>query len=350
MFFSSKKVIGVDLGSSSIKIVEMEPSGGKYNLISFGIIPTPHDAISNGQINNSAAISEAIHGLLREMKSKSKKAVTGMWGSSIIIKKINIPKVDKVVLKETIRFEAENYIPFDIASVSLCYEILPSSRSDETMDVLIIAAKNDELVQFAEVLTLSGLNCSVMDANSVALANCFELNYGSLRNETVAIMNFGSECTNFIVMSEGSLIFCRDIGVGGGSINTEICRSMGVSMAQAESFKVSALSGAEVPDEVHAALNAETERMVEEIKNGFDFFAASNNGIAVSRIYYSGGGSYLNSLIQQLGISLGVPFEKLDPFRNIKVNPKKFNDAYLDRISVFAPIAIGLAARGANKS
>lgn len=350
MFFSSKKVIGVDLGSSSIKLVELEVgSGGTYSLVSFGVMPTPADAISNGQVNDSSLLASSISGILRDSKTKTKAAVTGMWGTSIIIKKISIPRVDEKVLQETIRFEAEQYIPFEISSVALTHVALDSNNSPDTMDVLVVAAKSDQLVQYVEAVSLSGLKCSIVDANSIALANCFELNYGVFKNETIALMNFGAEMTNFVVLHNGNMIFCRDIGVGGNNISNEIARALGVSLSEADNFKISALAGAEVPDEVHSIINTETERIVEEIKNSFDFFSASNVGINIGRVFFSGGGSHLSSLIQQVAISLGITFEKLDPFKKIKVNTKKFNLNYLEKVSYLAPIAVGLASREAHK-
>lgn len=349
MFFSSKKVIGIDVGSSSIKIVELEPSGKTYKLISFGVVPTPKEAISNGQINDTSSIAGSIQSVIKETKTKCKVAVTGMWGSSIIIKKISIPKVDAKVLQDTIRFEAEQYIPFDISSVALTHVVLNSKSSNDTMDVLVIAAKSDQLIQYVEIVSLSQLKCTIMDANSLALANCFEMNYGVLREDTVALMNFGAEITNFIVLHKGELIFCRDIGVGGNNISSEISRVLSISHSEAEAFKLSALAGAEVPEEVHTIINTESERMVEEIKNSFDFFSASNVGIVVNKVYFSGGSSHIASLIQQVAIALGMNFEKMDPFKKVKVDTKKFNLTYLDKISYLAPIAIGLASREAYK-
>ncbi len=350
MFFGSKKVIGIDLGSSSIKLIELETNGKEFSLVSFGVSPTPSDSIANGQINDAAALAGSIQTLLRETKTKCKSAATGMWGSAIIIKKISIPKVDSKILRETIRFEAEQYIPFEISSVALTHVVLSSKSSPDTMDVLVVAAKSDQLLQYVEAITLSQIKCSVMDANSIALANCFELNYGKFRNETVALMNFGAEITNFVVLHHGDLVFCRDIGVGGNNFTSEISRVLNVSNEEAESFKLSSSSGVGVPDDVYSVINTETERMVDEIKNSFDFFSASNNGLTISRVFFSGGGSHVSTLVQQIAIALGVTFEKMDPFKKIKVNTKKFNLNYLERISTISPIAIGLAAREASKS
>jgi len=349
MLFGSKRVIGIDLGSSSIKLVELEASGKVYNLVSFGVIPTPSESIANGQINDSVALATSIQTLLKETKSKCKSAVTGMWGSAIIIKKISIPKVDSKILQETIRFEAEQYIPFEISSVALTHVVLDSKSSADTMDVLVVAAKSDQLLQYVEAISMSQLKCSIVDANSIALANCFEMNYGRIKNETIALMNFGAEITNFVVLHNGELVFCRDIGVGGNNFTNEISRAMSISTSEAESFKLSSSAGAGVPDDVHAVINSESERMVDEIKNSFDFFSASNNGLNISRVFFSGGGSHISTLIQQIAIGLGVNFEKMDPFRKIKVNTKKFNLNYLEKISTIAPIAMGLASREANK-
>lgn len=345
MLFSSSKIIGVDLGSNSVKFIELEPVGNSFQLVSFHMAPTPLNSISNGQITDTAMLAEPIRQCLKEAKTKTKKAATGMWGGTIIIKKISIPKVEKAVLDETIRFEAEQYIPFDINSVALTYVPLSLVLSGDTMEVLVIAAKSDEVVQYIETLSLAGLQCGVLDANGIALANCFELNYGKRQGETIAIFNFGAEVTTFVVIYNGELIFCRELGIGGASITAEIARSLGISPSEAESFKISAIEGAEVPDQVHAAINSEVERMVDEIKNSVDFFGASNVGINIGRVFYSGGGSHIPALIQQVAIILGVNFEKLDPFKAIKIDSKKFNLSYIERVSNFAAIAIGLAAR-----
>jgi len=350
MLFGSKRVIGIDLGSSSIKLIELESSGRGFNLVSFGVTSTPTDSIANGQINDTGMLANSIQSLLKETKSKCTKAVTGMWGSAIIIKKISIPKVDSKILQETIRFEAEQYIPFEISSVALTHVALESKSSPDTMDVLVVAAKSDQLLQYVEAITMSQLKCSIVDANSIALANCFELNYGKIKNETIALMNFGAEITNFVVLHNGELVFCRDIGVGGNNFTNEISRVMNISTAEAENFKLSSSAGVGVPDEVHSIINSESERMVDEIKNSFDFFSASNNGLTISRVFFSGGGSHISTLIQQIAIVLGVTFEKMDPFKKIKVNTKKFNLNYLEKISTIAPIAMGLASREANKS
>jgi type IV pilus assembly protein PilM len=348
--FSGAKIIGVDIGSSYMKVVEMEISAkGGLGLTSFGLAPTPAEAIVNGNITNAQELVNTIVGIKNQTKMTAKVGITGLSGSSVIIKKITIPKVDSKVLKETIRFEAEQYIPFDINSVALTYVPLKANENSETMDVLIIAGQNEVLLQYVEVVALSGLKCNIMDVNNFALANCFEYNYGVFPGETIAIMNFGHETTNFVVISSGEVIFCRDLGVGGSNFSSEISRSMGVTFAEAEAFKVSAVSGMEVPDEVHSIINSEIERYVEEIRNSFEFFTASNPNANIERYYFSGGTSQMIALVEQVAQSLNSPFERLDPFKKVKILDGKMSPSYIKQISHYAPIAVGLAARGKGR-
>lgn len=348
--FSGAKVIGLDIGSNCLKAIELELSPkGDLKLISFGMAPTPTECVSNGMIINSQELVTTVQGIIGQSKMTTKSCVTGLSGSSVIIKKITIPKVNSKVLKDTIRFEAEQYIPFDINSVVLTFVPLKANLNEETMDVLIIAGQNEILIQYVEVIALSGLKCSIMDANNFALANCFEYNYGLFPNETIGLMNFGHETTNFVVINNGEVLFCRDLGVGGLNFTNEISRGMGVTLAEAESFKISAVSGMEVPDEVHSIINSETERFVDEIKNSFEFFSASNPNTNIDRYYFSGGASQMISLIEQVAHALNAPFERLDPFKKVKIGDSKFNPSFLKQISHFVPIAIGLASRGKGR-
>lgn len=348
--FSGSKVIGLDIGSSYLKSIEMDlAANGKLSLLSYGMAPTPPESVANGMIINSQDLVTTIQGIVSQSKMSSKNVVTGLSGSSVIIKKITIPRVDNKVLKETIRFEAEQYIPFDINSVVLTFVPLKVNQNDETMDVLIIAGQNEILIQYVEVVALAGLRCAIMDVNNFALANCFEYNYGVFPSETIGIMNFGHETTNFVVINNAEVLFCRDLGVGGANFTNELSRSMGVTLAEAESFKVSAVSGMEVPDEVHSIINSEIERFVDEIKNSFEFFSVSNPSTNIDRYYFSGGTSQMITLVEQVAHSLGTPFERLDPFRKVKIADKKLSPSYLKQISHFAPIAVGLASRGKGR-
>lgn len=346
MLFGSKKLIGLDIGSHSIKLVELEPSGRGYNLVSFGMVPTPMGVVNQGDITDTGLLASAIQGLIAETRVRKKNVATGLFGTTVIIKKITMPRVDKKVIADQVRFEAEQYIPFEINRISLTHKVLNSNPSPEQMDVLLIAAQNEPLFKYVETVNGAGLNCSVVDVNAFALANCFELNYGANKGDTIGLLNFGSEVTNFVVYHNGEVIFSRDIGVGGGSLTAEIHKSMGVTIHEAESHKISAVMGQEVPDEVHSIISTETERLVEEIRNSFEFFSASNSDVRISRCFYSGGASQMSSLVKRSSQVLGIPFEFLNPFNSVR--SKKYDAGYLGQIAYFVPVAMGLATRQAG--
>ncbi|MFN3455472.1 MAG: type IV pilus biogenesis protein PilM, partial [Pseudobdellovibrio sp.] len=194
MFFSSKKVIGLDLGSSSIKMAELKITNSGAELENFASVQTPVQAMSNGEITDPFLLGESIKLLHKEQKFSRKSTSIGMWGNSAIVKKISLPKRDPKELQEQIKFEAQQYLPFDISQVTLEHHILPFSMNADMMDVLIIAAQNDFITKYVETTAFAGLNCKIVDISSLALANIFEFNYGKV-NEPVALFNFGASST-----------------------------------------------------------------------------------------------------------------------------------------------------------
>lgn len=345
MFFQSKKLIGLDIGSSSIKLAELDVSKKGANLVSFGFTPTPPNAVSAGEIVDIAGVGFAIQQLVQEIKSKRKKVATAMWGTAVIVKKITIPKMDRKLVKEQIRFEAEQYIPFDISNISLSHHILSNSLSPDTMDILLIAAQNELVKQYIQVVDMSGKTCETLDVSGFALANSFELNYGKLVGEVVGIFNFGASVTNFVVIQNGEVIFSRDIPVGGSNYTNEIHKGLGVTVGEAEALKLSAVSGREVPDEVHSIISSTNDNITEEVRSSLDFLSATTNGLTLTRAFYTGGSCAVNGLIESVSRNANVSMEMFNPFRRITANPKKFSPEYLEQISPFAAVVTGLGLR-----
>ncbi|RYZ74521.1 MAG: fimbrial assembly protein, partial [Proteobacteria bacterium] len=195
-----------------------------------------------------------------------------------------------------------------------------------------------------ETIESAGLSCSVMDISAFALANCFEANYGSL-DGTVALLNIGAGITNLVVLDKGEIIFCRDITIGGGIYTSEISKSMSVSIPEAESLKISASLGQEVPAEVNNILSNTNEQVVEEIKNSFEFYSATASGAPIQRLYVSGGSIFVPGLVEQLSKSVSAPYEVFDPFLKMSYDPKTFTAEYISQIKAISPIAMGLALR-----
>lgn len=348
MLFGSKKVIGLDIGTSTIKMAELEVSRSKVQLLSFGFAPTPVNSLNGGEITNPGLVSQAIHALAKEIKTKRKKVSTGMWGTAVIVKKITVPRIEKKMIGEQIRWEAEQYLPFDINSISLAYHVVNPNGTNETMDILLIAAQLELVGQYRTAVQNSGLELAVLDVSGFALANAFEANYGRSR-DTIGLINIGSGVTNFVVVSQGEVIFSRDVAIGGFNYTNEISKELGVTLPEAESLKLSAVNKGAVPDEVHSIMSATNDVITDEIRNSFEFFVGSNNGIGFNRCFVTGGSSSVPGLIEQVSKATQVSIERFNPFQKVKAS-KNFTDAYLRQIAPFAAVSMGLGMRKAGDS
>lgn len=344
MFFSSKKVVGIDIGSSAIKLAEITLAKGGATLDNFAVIPAPQQAITNGEITDSLLVSESIRSAFRENGFKNRTACVGLSGTAVIIKKISIPRVDPKKLREQVQYEAAQYLPFDVSQVTLEHHVLSFTSSPENLDILVIAAQNEYILNYINSISQAGLKCGVLDVNSLALANIFELNYGKT-SEPIALFNFGSNITNFLVLFQGEVIFSRDIPVGGFHFTNEISKNMGITFDEAETLKISQSGDQEVPEETRTFMNIALDYVTEEIRNSIDFYTATAQGHLITKAYFTGGASLTAGLIDHLVDVLKLPFEPFNPLMNLKPGTKKISPLYMQQITPFCSIACGLGVR-----
>jgi type IV pilus assembly protein PilM len=349
MFFSSKKILGLDIGSSSIKLAELSLTKNGATIENFALVQSPQAALNSGEITDPILVAEAIKATFKENNFRNKNVCVGLSGTAVIVKKISMPHTMGKDIMEQVRYEAAQYLPFDINQVTLDFHRLNlMTSSPENMDLLIVAAQNEFILNYMQSVQLAGLKCSILDVNSLALANIFELNYGQT-DEPVAIFNFGSSLTNFLVMLQGEVIFSRDIPVGGFHFTNEISKNMGVTFDEAESLKISQGQSQEVPEETRTFMNMALDYVTDEIRNSIDFYSASSNGLNISKAYYTGGASLTAGLIEHLNESLKIPFEALDPYIRIQTGNKKLNSSYLQQVAPFTSVVLGLALREVSK-
>jgi len=343
--FGSKNVLGLDIGSGSVKLAELSASRNGYVLENFAIAPTPVNSIAGGEILDTVVLSDTVRTLFNEIKTKRTNVVTGIWGTAVIIKKISLPKMEANLIGEQIKWEAEQYIPFDINEINLDYHIFKRPNPNpEVMDVLLVAAKKDFVFKFAEVVETAERHCAILDVEAFALANCFFQNYGAKSNEVVTILNVGSSFSNFVVIQGGEVLFCRDVPVGGISYTNEISRNMGISYEEAEALKLSAAGGQETPSEIQNILTATHDAVSEEIRRTFDFYTATGAESAIQKVYVCGGGSRTPGLVESLGNSLQLPVDYMNAFNQIGYS-KRFSPQYISQINSIASVSLGLAMR-----
>ncbi len=344
MFFKNSSLLSIDIGTSSIKLAEVDVSGRGAKLKRFAIQPIEPGQVVGGDLTDISAVSAAIEGLVKMTKTRRRNVATALWGSSVIIKRIVMPKMPAGIDRDQLKWEAEQYIPFDINEIGLEYHIMKGPPGGETMDVLLVAAKNECLFKFYEAVESARLKCAIVDVASFALANCFEFNYGIFDRPT-ALINVGAGVTNFVVVEKGEVSFARDVSVGGSMYSSEIAKAMNVSLAEAEALKISASLKQEVPNEVPSIISSINEQIVEELRNSFEFYAATSGGTQVVKFYVSGGSMFVPGLIEQVATSAGIPFETLNPFLKVTYDTKVFTPSYIEQIKAISPVALGLGLR-----
>ena len=345
-----KLSVGLDIGSGSIKLCLLKRAKrGNYQLQSFGMMQLPPEAIVDGALMNSTAVVDGIQELFASQKIRQKEVSTSVSGHSVIIKKINLPQMTAEELEESIQWEAEQYIPFDINDVNIDVQILNTESTQAgQMDVLLVAAKKDMVNDYTEVIASAGLTPVVVDIDAFAVQNQFEINYEVPRSETVVLVNIGASVTNINVLANGISTFTRDISIGGTQFTDAIQKALNVSYDEAEALKVGGAgpdSDSVVPQEVERVLQTESESIANEIQRSLDFYAATSADAHIARIFVSGGSAKIPALVRTIEGRTGVPVEVLNPFRNIEIAGGRFDPEYLQSVAPMAAVSVGLALR-----
>ncbi|MET0751873.1 MAG: type IV pilus assembly protein PilM [Pyrinomonadaceae bacterium] len=347
-FGKKKSVAGLDVGSSSIKMVELDGKMNSLNLVSLGFENLPDNTIVDGQIMEMNVVSEVIQNVCTNHQINAGQVVTGVSGHSVIIKNIVLPPMSREELEESIDWHAEEHIPYDLSDVSLDYQI--TEETADATSVLIAAVKRERIDNLKQAIQLSGRQPVIVDVDTFALQNCYEVNYQPDDSQVVTLLNIGASTMNVNIVQGTRSLFTRDITVGGSQFTDVLQRNLGLSFAQAEAVKRGVAEAAEGIEEksIEPLMSNVTEMVAMEIQKTFDFYRATSedNEVAVQKILISGGGSKLAGLAEELSQRLELPVEVLDPFRSIKVDTRKFDPDYLSEIMPEMAVAVGLAVRG----
>jgi len=347
MFASKKDIVGIDVGSSAVKIVRLRESRGTYHLENIGIMPLDAETIVDNTIMDSTAIVDSIHNLLKSMKVKTVRVATSVSGHSVIIRKISLPIMTDAELESSIQWEAEQYIPFDISEVNIDFQILgPDAKDPSQMNVMLVAAKKDFVDDYTALFAEAGLEPVVMDIDCFAVENMFDYNYGFVDDEVIALIDLGASATSVSVLKGDTSIFTRDIQTGGNLLSEELQKRLGISSEEAERAKLGDRNIADVdPDSVDEILADAIENLVQEVQRSLDFFSATSSEDRVTKIYLTGGVSNSAKVREALEERLGISAERVDPFRNVTFSEKGFDAEYLDAIGPMFSVAAGLAMR-----
>jgi type IV pilus assembly protein PilM len=346
----NKQAVGLDIGSSALKSAELRPvRGGSFELVSLGIEELSPDCVVDGVIISKIPVSDAISRIFTQQNIKNNYVNTSISGHSVIVKKISLPVQSDEDLTESIRWEAEQYIPFDVADVNLDYQVLGENIGTGNLDILLVAVKKDKITDYTSVIKMAGKTPVLVDVDAFALQNAYEVNYGPTSKNTVALLDIGASTMTINIVSGTDFLFTRDVGVGGHQYTEFIQKEFNLNYSQAQSLKHGAAVENIDPAETQHAIESVTEIICLEIQKTYDFFKSTTTVDHIDRMIVSGGAAHTPGLIETLARRFEIPAEKFDSFRKISFDPKRFSASMIADRAPDLAIAIGLALRSAEE-
>jgi len=345
MFKKKGKAVGLDIGSSSIKVVELAP-GKVPRLVNYGISRVLPDAIVEGEIIDREVVLDAIRSSFEGRSIKSKDVIVGVAGHDLIIKKITMDRMSESDTREQIRWEAEQYVPFDINEVTIDFEIVNPNLGENQQEVVLVASKNELINNTISLLRELNLNPVAIDAAAFAIQNVFELNYGIFPNETIALIHIGAGLTIINVIKNNSPLLARDVYYGANGYISRLQKELGMNYEDASSAVKGAVPMGVTAEAVNSVFESFADELSNQIEKSFQFLSSLGGEEKLARIYLSGGGSLIPNLLEFFKRRFTIPIEKLNPFQKITYDPAVFGVEGVEAIGPVLIQAVGLALRG----
>jgi type IV pilus assembly protein PilM len=354
----SKGLVGLDIGSSAVKAIELKKKGSQYELVNLGMEPLGQDTVVDGAIMDALSVSAAIEKIFTENKIKTKNVATSVSGHSVIVKRITVAAASEDELHNAIPYEAQQHIPF--ADVNLSYQPLGPASTGSGMDVMLVAVKREKILNHTNVLSQAGKIPTVVDIDAFALQNSFEISYEPQPDLMAALLNIGASIMNInivrgsimniVIGRGGTPVFTRDVSVGGNQYTDTLQKELDLSFEDAEKLK----QGQEVPnitaEQRNPHLRSVSEILLLEIQKTFDFFRQTTSTENIQQIYVAGGTARIEGLGDLLKEEFNIPVEIMNPFQRISFDPKKFDEEYVNEIAPRLSVAVGLALRSFDPS
>ena len=347
LFSGTKNLVGLDIGSTSLKLAEIVTTSQGQTLNRFRQIPVPPGVIVDVVVQDAGALAATIKELFRNSGCKGKGIVTSLSGNSVIIKKVTLAQMEEAELRELIHDEAGKYLPFDnMDDVNYDFQILGDNEfNPNQMEVIIVAAKKTDVGNYLDAITAAGLTVMILDVDSFALETMYEANYEFEENDIIVVVNIGAALTNINVIKGGMSIFTRDFTMAGNAITEALQERYQVSPEEAERMKVEANGGEQdIPDLENAILDC-AEPICSEIERSVDYFRSTFGGDYIKHVYLSGGSSRIAGLSDHLSQRLNIETQLINPLSKVGYNKKNIDEGKLDSIKTIGAVAIGLGLR-----
>ena len=350
IFAAKDGYVALDIGSSSVKMIEAAVDRNGYRILSLGILPLPEYAIQNNMVVDSKPVVESIRKLISDNHVKSTQVISAVPGRAVIMKKVQMPKQEPAELEANIEFEAQNVIPENLENVNLDHQVLQEIDGGNKMDVLLVAVKKEIVNSYADTIEEAGLTPTVMDVDYFALENMYEANYADEAEHGVTgIIHIGAQYTSITLLQNGLSIFTGDLSVGGAYFTDSLARQLGVSVEAAETFKTTAVLDGNKGLDLESTLRPTSEELAEEIRRTVSLYGAfpAEDGDGLKVIYISGGGAKLAGLRTLLEDRMAVPVRLSEPFRRFTLN-KNIDREFLTESAPYFAVGAGLSMRRAG--
>lgn len=339
-----KSIVGLDIGSSAIKLVELKAGkGGRFSLVHAAHAPLSPEAIVEGTVMDSSLVMEVAQRLIQDQGVKNPGIGISLSGMSVAIRKIQVPAMSEAELAESIHWEAEQYLPFDVNEVNLDYVVL--AQDADNMEVLLVAAKKDRIADYTGIISQLGKTPVLVDVDVFALQNAYEYNYGVPQDRVVALVNVGAHIMNVNILAHGQSVFWRDIVFGGNAYTEAIQRELNLTREQADAVKAGEQLGDHTPQTILSVLNGVSEDLAAELQKTFEFFYTTSSHDQVEEVMLAGGASQVLNLDGVLRERLGARVELMNPFREIQYSESQFSPEWLNRHAPAMAVAVGMGLR-----
>jgi type IV pilus assembly protein PilM len=347
-FSGENLLVGLDIGSSCVKLVELNESSKGIVLTRLAKMPLDKGVIVDGAVADTRTLTAVIRALVKKSGCKRKKIVTSISGNSVIVKKASFPQMDEEQLNTLIHDEAGKYLPFDDMSlVDYDFQIMGDNPYNANqMEVLIVAVKKEIVEGYTDAVTAAGLVPVIMDVDSFAAQTVYEENYEIDEEDVVVLANIGAAITNLNVIRGGISLFTRDFTLGGNSVTESVAASLGVSFDEAEKAKIEGWGEDSPSRELFLqGLIGYADGICSEIERSIDYFRSTSGQENITRVLLSGGGALITGISRDLESRLGVTVEIMNPFKKIHLDNKLIEAAPAQTTGPLAVVGIGLALR-----
>jgi len=342
-------LVGVDIGTASIKVCQVKETRKGLGLVRLGYAPLGPQVIVDGQVMDSGAVVEALQKVFHDAKIRQKECALSVSGQSVIIRKITVPMMTEAELEEQIQWEAEQHIPFDIKDVHVDYQVLRRRPDASQMDLLLVAAKRDQIEEYAQLARNAKLKPVVCDIDAFTVQNLFEYSRTLPVDQTIAVINVGASLSSLNIIANGVSAFTREIANGGNVITEEIQKQLNVPRDQAEAYKCGGSADPNqagmIPQQVVQVIEAVSDTIAAEIQRSLDFFMATSGEGEIARIYVTGGSANLAALARAIERRARVSVETWSPVEKLSIEAKEVDPQLLQTRAAQLSVALGLSLR-----